>query len=143
MKSAIKLLGIITLAAMMGFAMTACSSDDGDASGQLTITNFSGKLEPGKFVCGSGVIDGTDVEFLASFTPYKGAAVPSSGNIVLNAYKLDGSLFTGSVTAAIGDLTVGLFEDVDLEDVIQEYHNTVAITFTNGSATIDLNAQFE
>jgi len=56
---------------------------------------------------------------------------------------LDGSLFTGSVTAAIGDLTVGLFEDVDLEDVIQEYHNTVAITFTNGSATIDLNAQFE
>ena len=142
----------IALVTVIGFSMIACGNYtqlgkptltnfvSAITPGQLIIQNFNNTLIAGQFISGEGLINGTNVIFLASFTPRRGAIVPLTGNIVLNVYKTDGSSFTENGS---GYIRVHQAPGAALTSNTSEYVSAVSITFTNGNAIIDFNTQMK
>jgi len=162
MKNLAKWFGIIALAAVIVFSMTACgdpqpANGNEPASGKLTITNFGSTLSTDNWVVGISNNDGLYLSF-ASVLPEiteekdrleKGVKV-SGSTITLNVYSFDDESdtyepYTGTVTIPSEKLSIIELKasEFDYSDIVNAYINSAPIIITNGNATINFSTQMQ
>ena len=161
MKNTIKVFGIIALVAVIGFSMSACDDTPEDSpESQITFTNASalnGKRVMGEVYGPDTGIDGNYMLFCAGQPSGQSAdgVLVSGGTVTLKVYISPGSQpftftpYTGNHTVAVGKLYLSRLTGTGITDVGQVwgsqrddiYNNTVAITFSNGVATVNLSTQ--
>jgi hypothetical protein len=163
MKKFVKLIGIVALAAIIGFSMAACGDDGGGGpgptgggdnggngggggGGKVTITNFAGSLNSGKYVYALvSISGGPKISICNSSIPTELGQV-SGSSITLSVFDGLGATnepYTGSATIPAGYLYFYQCAQNDWSPVEKIFENKRAITFTNGNATIDFNNDME
>jgi len=146
MRNCIKLLGIIALAAVIGFSMTGCPSDDnggGDDAKKITITGITGSY---------------DMAMVMLMSEDEGAGAGgmgaiSGGSVTVDLQNEDETAFTGSgsfyVMLMIGSsnddtagatyVYTGSAADVDLSTEEKAMQNMKKVSVTEAVTTIAFN----
>jgi hypothetical protein len=102
MKNTIKVLGIIALAAVIGFSFVSCKENDGTRTTQVTVVNnYTNSITRVKISLGPDDIDDTNANIQAgqtkTYTLETDGAGGGNGNITLYATGLSGGSTLGSV----------------------------------------------
>jgi len=128
MKNVFKVLGIIAIAAVIGFSTVSCSSDHGGGGGALTITGLT--EAEGKYVVGYG--EGDFMYYFAGKDTDEHGEQIKNGKVTLKVYS-----GMGSWNEYNGDATVTFFlyfldSATDKADSNGSYDGKVTVTFAEG-----------
>ena len=148
MRNCIKLLGIIALAAVIGFSMTGCPADDNGGGGgggakKITITGITGSYDMAMVMLMSEEEGGVA----------GGMGAISGGSVTVNLQNEDGTAFTGSgsfyVTLMLGNqnddtdgamyVYTGDADTVDLSTEEKAMQNAGKVSITAAVTTLAFN----